>query len=130
MSIGGQGNGLIGDYMPAALYATICPTPYQKPTNPGNNPYYPTGATQVTRESIKDIWERDRFEFVTRKNFQHAIKKQIIAEVSPEFLEGKNNWKKGFAGILGHELMEYLMVRYGNITEPIKDQAKAEFGED
>ena len=75
MSIGGQGNGLIGDYMPAALYATICPTPYQKPTNPGNNPSYSTGATYLAYKSIKDNWERSQFEFVTHNNCQHLIKK-------------------------------------------------------
>ena len=56
---GGQGNVLIGDYIPSMLYATICLTPYQKLTNPGNNPSYPTDATQVTRYITKDTWERD-----------------------------------------------------------------------
>ena len=45
----------------------------------------------------------------------------------PKFLEDKNNQKKLFAGVLCHELMEYLMIRYVNTTEPIKEQVKSEF---
>ena len=43
---------------------------------------------------------------------------------------GENNWKKGFVGILGHELMKYLMFQYSKITEPITEQEKAESRED
>ena len=56
-------------------------------------------------------------------------KKKIIAEVFTELLEEKKNRKKVFVGILGHELMEYLMVWYINITIPIKEQEKLEFRE-
>ena len=70
MSIRGQGNGLIGDYMLSTLYARIFLTPYQKPTNAGNNPYYPIGATQVERKIIKDTWDHNRVEFVTREHCQ------------------------------------------------------------
>ena len=61
MSIGGQGNKLIGDYISATLYTTICLKPYPKPTNPGNNLACPTGATQAAYESIKDSWYGKRF---------------------------------------------------------------------
>ena len=88
--------------MLSTLYATIFPTPYQKPTNTGNNPSYPTESTEKTRDSTKDIWERNRFEFVNRKNFQHVIKNKIIAEFYPEFIKKKNNRKKVFAGVSGH----------------------------
>ena len=122
MAILGQGNGIIGDYMSDTFYATIWLTPYQKPTDPGNNPAYPTGSTQAASEIIKYTWERDQFEFITLKNFQHETKRQIIAAFFPELLEDKKNQKKVFTGISGHELMEYLMVRYENITKPIKYQ--------
>ena len=64
--------------MSSKLYAKILLTPYQKPTNPGNNKPYPTGVMQVAHKSIKDTWERKKFEFVTSTNYQHVIKKQII----------------------------------------------------
>ena len=42
------------DYMSATLYAKICPTPYQKITDPGNNTVYPIEieTTQVVRKSV------------------------------------------------------------------------------
>ena len=67
-SIGGQDNGLIGYYMPPTLYVAIYLIPYQKPTNKGNNPSYPTGATKEAHRSIKDYWEYGRFDFVTHEN--------------------------------------------------------------
>ena len=86
------------------------------------NAAYPTGATKSARESINDNWERDWLEFVTRNNFQDTIKKQIITDILLELLEEMNNKKKVFAGIPGHTLMEYIMVRYGKTTKPIKEQ--------
>ena len=74
LSIVGKGNGITGDYMYPTLYTTICLTPYQKHTNPGKHPYYLTGSTKSAHESIKDNWERNRFEFFTSENRQHAIK--------------------------------------------------------
>ena len=121
---------MIGDYMPSTIYATILPTTYQNPTNTGKHTAYPTGVTQAAHKSIKDNWERNQFEFTTRENFQHAIKKQIIAAVLPEFIEEKKNRKKWFTGVSGYELMEYIMVRYVNITKPIKEQEKFELRED
>ena len=59
ISIRGQVNRMIGEYMLFTLYATMCPTPYQKPTDIGNNIAYSKRATQVTRKSIKDILERN-----------------------------------------------------------------------
>ena len=91
LSIGGKVNGLIGDYMSATLYATICSTPYQKSTNTGNNPAYPIGETQPARKGIKDNWEHIQFEIFSRKNCQHDIKKKIISAVFPKFLEKKKN---------------------------------------
>ena len=116
--------------MSSILYKIICLTSYQKHTNPGNNPSYYKEETQAARESIKDSWESDQFDFVTRKNSQNSIKKQIIAVVFPEFIDEQKNPKKGFSVVLGHKFMEYLMFRYGKITEPIKDQGNAEFIED
>ena len=46
------------------------------------------------------------------------------------FSRGGSNRKKGFAGISGHELIEYLMVWYRNIAKPINGQEKSEFRED
>ena len=130
MLIGGQVNGMIGYYMLYTCYATIFLPSYQKPTNPANNPAYPTGATQAAQESIKDTWGCVRFGFIARDNFQHEIKKQIIATDSIEFPKEKKNLKKLFAGVSGNELMECLMVRYDKINEPIKDQGKSEFREE
>ena len=65
------------------------PDTLPKPTDPENNPSYPTVEAQVSRKIFNDAWERDQFESATRENFQHAIKNQIVAAVSPEFLEGK-----------------------------------------
>ena len=93
-----------------------------KTNNPGNNISYPTGETQAAHEIIKDTWERNQFKFVTRRNCQHAIKKKIVAAVFPESIQEKKKQKKLFTGISVHELIEYIMVRYGNINEPIKQQ--------
>ena len=103
------------------LYVVIYLTRYQKTTNSGNNPSYPTGSTQAAHKIIKYTWEHERFEFITCKNFQHTTKKKIFAAVLPKFLEDKKNSKKVFTGVSGHELMEYFMVRYSKIANPIKE---------
>ena len=94
LSIGGQGNRLIGNYMSSTLYMKIFLTPIQKTNNPGVNLTYPIGSEQESRESINNKWERDIFEFLTRKNFQHTIKKQIIAVFLPEFIKEKITRRK------------------------------------
>ena len=86
ISIWGQENGLIGDYMSTTIYVTICLTPHQKLTDIEKT-VYPIGATKAAREIIKDNWERELLELITRENCQHAVKKQIVTEVFPEFLE-------------------------------------------
>ena len=83
MSIVGQCNCLIGYYLLSTLYATIFPTPCQKPTNLGKNTPHPRGATQAARKSIKDTWEHDQFEFITCENYQHMIKEKITVAVLP-----------------------------------------------
>ena len=107
--------------MSATLNATIWLTPYQKFTNPGNNPYYPKGATQAAWKIIKDTWERDQFGFIICKKCQHLTKKNIIAEALPELLEEKIIESKLFAGILGHELMEYLRLLISKYFKRIED---------
>ena len=77
---------LVVDYMLSTLYVKICLKTYQKPTSPGNNPTYPPGSTQAACNGIKDAWGGDQIEFIAHNNFQHAIKKQIIVAVSPEFI--------------------------------------------
>ena len=103
------------------------PDTLSKTYQPRENKSYTTGATQAARKSIKDTWEHNQFEFVTRNNCQHTIKNKIISAVSPELLEEKKKRRKGFASVLGHEFMEYLMLQYRNNTEIIKEQAKYEF---
>ena len=93
-SIGGQGNGLIRDYMLPMIYMKICLTPYQKPIKPGNNTSYPTGAIQDGTKIIKDTWEHDQLDFVTGENFQHAIKNKIIAAIFTEFIKEKTTRRK------------------------------------
>ena len=84
--IGIQVNILVVEYMLSPLYVIIYLTIYQKPTSPGNNPTYPPGSTQAACNGIKDAWGGDQIEFIAHNNFQHAIKKQIIVAVSPEFI--------------------------------------------
>ena len=94
LSIGGQGKGVIWDYLSYTLYAKIWLAPYQKPTYSGDNTAYPTGKTQEACKIIKDSQECDRFELITRENFQHVINKQTTVEVLPELLNDKRTERK------------------------------------
>ena len=60
---------------------------------------------------------------------KHAINNKIITVVFPKLLERLKKQKKVFVGVFGQKMMEYLMVRYGNITKPMKYQTKAELRE-
>ena len=103
-----QGTGLIGEYIPYTLWATICLTPYQKPIKPGNNTSYPTGAIQDGTKIIKDTWEHDQLDFVTGENFQHAIKNKIIAAIFTEFIKEKTTRRK--------DLQAYRAMNWWNIS--------------
>ena len=56
LSLTGQGNNLLVDYMKPTLCTTISVNPHLTPINPGTNPMYPMGTTMVARENINYNW--------------------------------------------------------------------------
>ena len=115
LSIRGQCNGLIRDYMLSMLYTKICPTLNQKPTNLGNNTSYPIGSTQQHEKVSRMSGSATDYSLSPARidNMKSRIKSSRL--FCPNFSR-KNYWKKEFTGISGHELIEYLMVWYGKIT--------------
>ena len=88
LSITVQGNGLLGDYNNPNLYDTISANPYLALDNPEKNPTYPPFAKITARENIKDNWECDISESMTRNMSQNLVNKMITKEVMSDCLEG------------------------------------------
>lgn len=129
-TLGGGNHGHLGAVMTATLYATLSPTPWADPADPGPNPTYPAGATAAQCKSIKDAWKRDTTVFTTHNNFQTVTKALIVKAFPKSCLAEICHCIRGLHGVLVSSILRHLKSRYGKIAEPVKQQAKKDFEED
>jgi hypothetical protein len=114
--LGGGANGHLGISLNPPVYATISPTAWITPPNPGPLPIIPAGASQIAIRAL----ERQHAEALRMWRqynlVQDAIKTQIAQAIAPIYLETLNNRYTGFASVTIRQLLDHLYSRYGAIT--------------
>jgi hypothetical protein len=105
-----------------AAYAIIAPTGkndpilWTNPTAPGCAPAVLDQGTAAQLSAARHSWEEAVLTFRTFNMVQQALKKQIITVFEPMYLDILNNDMVGFANITARELLDHLLLTYGNIT--------------
>jgi hypothetical protein len=114
---GGGAHGHIGLIMTPALYATLTPTPYVAPIDPGVLPIIPQNASAAVREGIRIQHKEDYQIYDNHINMDDALKGQVIDTVHDTYLCEMRNKYTGYLGITTRDLLDHDMLdRYGKIT--------------
>lgn len=113
--LGGGNLGHLALCVTPEVYATLSPTPFAPPQNPGPiyNPPAGTGAVIAAAERLFN--ERSR-QFHLYNNTDKALKRQLLEAVEPTYLRAKENRITGFANVTTLDLLTHLFFTYGRIT--------------
>jgi hypothetical protein len=119
--LGGGALGHLGLIILDASYDMISPATADEPTlwippqAPGRAPATSDG-TAAKLSAARHIWEEDVQTYRTCKSVQQALKKQIISEFEPIYLDILNDNMVGYTTISARDLLDHLFETYGNIT--------------
>ena len=123
-SLGGGHHGHIGLIMTPELFATLSPTPYQNPADPGITPQHAVGASAEVRQTNFLNHKEERRIFDNNNTMEDALKALIIDSVEDTYLAELRNKYTGYLGISARDLIDHLLDRYGKITAADIEQCK------
>jgi hypothetical protein len=114
---GGDQHGYLGIATSAAIYATISPTPFTIPPNPGPQPIIP-GGTPTAAQILLTICVHTKSlrEWRECNNIHQALKSTLLNSVELIYLRALKDRHMGFANISLPELFTFLFEAYGQIT--------------
>ena len=112
---GGQ-HGHIGLIMTAGLYATLSPTAYEAPPDPGPTPVHANNASVNKREQTTVEHSEARRVFNNHANMDDALKAFVIDSIEDTYLCEMRNKYTGYLGVTTRDLFDHLLDRYGKIT--------------
>jgi hypothetical protein len=114
---GGGALGHLGIILSIATYATVAPAhPWENPEPPGGAPNEMVGGTAAALLAERRHWEEAVVIFRTCTIVEQELKKQIITEFEPMYLEILNNDMVGFSNTTSRDILEHLFLSYGSIT--------------
>jgi hypothetical protein len=114
--LGGGNYGHLSITLSTASYATLSPTPFIEPANPGTTPIIPPLATAaIIGQTVRDHEENLRI-WRQYNNVNAALKQQLISAISNIYIRTLQDRHTGFANVSTRELIEHLLRTYGNIT--------------
>lgn len=114
--LGGGHHGHVGLIMKDALYATLSPTQYIAPDDPGPVPLIAQNATAPVRQHRKDAHNEARRIYENHGNMDDALKAMVIDAVGDTYICELRNKYTGYLGVTTRDLLDHLMDRYGKIT--------------
>lgn len=121
-TLGGGNNGYLGIVVSTAVYASIDPTPFITPVDPGVQPNIPVGTTAAATAVIVRAHQEHQRQFREHQNLQRALKKQLQVSVEPLYLRAIRDSNAGFNNITIYDMLRHLFDSYGQITPlDIKD---------
>jgi hypothetical protein len=115
-TIRGGGHGHIGLIMTPPLYATLTPTAYTAPNNPGPIVIHAVNASQAIRERNNITYEEARQIYDNNANMDAALKTQLIDAIKDTNLCELRNKYTGYLGVTARDLIDHLLDRCGKIT--------------
>ena len=98
------------------VYNTLSSTPFISPTNLGQHPTIPPGATGPQIADIRRRYDKAFEEFKMYINIDKALKSQLIVAVDEKFIRGKRNKYVGYANVTTLQLLNHLYECYAKIT--------------
>jgi hypothetical protein len=113
--------GHLGLFISDASYAMISlttdtgPTLWTTPQAPGRAPSN-TDGTSAQISAARHIWEEDVQTYRTCTSVQQALKKKIIREFEPMYLDILNYNMVGYTNISARDMLDHLLETYGNIN--------------
>jgi hypothetical protein len=115
-TIGGGAHGHIGLVMTTVLYATLTPTAYTVPDDPGPVITHTANASQAIRERDTITYKEARRIYDNNANMDSALKTQIIDAIEDTYLCALRNKYTGSLGVTARDLIDHLLDRCGKIT--------------
>ena len=112
------GNGQLGYLaltVKEAVYNTLSSIPFIPPTNPGQHPTIPPGATGPQIADIRRQHDKAFKEFKMYSNTDKALKSQLIAAIDEKYIRGKRNKYVGYVNVTTLELLNHLYESYAKI---------------
>jgi hypothetical protein len=126
-TLGGGNHGHIGIVMNDILYATLSPTPYQAPVDPGQLPIL-VGTAAQRDDQLRQFEEQQRI-YANHNNMDDALKSIIIDTVDDPYLCEMRNKYTGYLGVTTRDLLDHLLDRYGKITPADIEECKRRMNE-
>ena len=123
----GGNHGYIGIVMNNILYATLSPTPYNTPDDPGQLPAL-AGTAAQRDEQLRQFEERRRIH-TNHNNMDDALKGIIIDTIEDPYLCEMRNKYTGYLGVTTRDLLDHLLDRYGKITPADIEECKKRMNE-
>jgi hypothetical protein len=105
---GGQ-HGYLGIATSAAIYATISPSPFTIPPNPGPQPIFPA-STPTAAQIVQTICVHTEILRKWREynNIHQALKTTLLNSIKPTYVRALKDCHIGFANICLRELFPFL----------------------
>ena len=114
-TLGGGAYGHLGLLLTDTRYATLSPTPFVVPDNPG--PFAPPAAgTGPQIEAAKDVWRDAKTTFEICQATEKALIAQVVDAVDATYLAALRNADTSRYGDSIRLLVEHLFATYGKIT--------------
>jgi hypothetical protein len=121
-SKGGGARGYLGYVLAPNVYATIDPTAWIDPVNPGVHPVFPANATAAQINVITRAHDEDMREWNEFNNLKQALMKLVTDSIDPIFVSAIKDQHVEFNDVSMQDMLEFLFTQYGDITS--KELAK------
>jgi hypothetical protein len=102
--------------MTTVLYATLTPTAYTVPDDPGPVVTHAANASPSIRERNTITYKEARLIYDNNANIDSALKTQIIDAIEDTYLCELRNKYTGYLGVTAQDLTDHLLDQYGKIT--------------
>ena len=113
-NLGGGTFGHLALVISPASYALISPTPFIRPTHPGQLTI-PAGSTQHAARTLKDQHDENLRVFHEVEGVDRALKQQLVAAIEPTYLMAIRDRTSNTIVRPVYEVLEFLFQTYGDI---------------
>jgi hypothetical protein len=114
--LGGGALGHLAITVSPAVYATLSPTAFLAPNNPGTQAIIPPHSTAAQIADHHREHKEDLRVWRLYNNVDSALKQQLIRACEPMYLRSISNRMTGFANVSTRSLIVHLLTSYGLIT--------------
>jgi hypothetical protein len=116
-ALGGGVLGHLALVIPPTEYATLCPTPFTTPINPGPTPVHAIAGATAAQLAAEDRLHTESLRIWNLyQNTDKALKRQLLSTVESIYVRALSNRNTGFANVTTLALIQHLLRVHGRIT--------------